>query len=109
MKNTSKSTSTYSALGAIGSIVAATSCCLPIGVLSLAAGAAGTSAVLNALRPYLMTLSVLLIAFGFWQMHRAKKCACKTSRWSTVLLWSAAVFVGFSIAFPQVLADLLAG
>src|ERR1039457_613901 len=99
----------YSALGAAGSALAASSCCLPLGTFWLAAGSAGASAVLDRLRPYLMALSVILLAFAFWQAYRAKKCNRKRSVLSKVLLWSAAVFVFVSIAFPQVLADIFAG
>ena len=103
-----KNSPTYSALGALGSALAAGSCCLPLGTFWLAAGAAGASALINTLRPYLMALSVALIVFGFWQAHRAKKCNRKPSVLSAVLLWSSAVFVFVSIAFPQVLADIFA-
>ncbi len=65
--------SVYSALGAVGSALAATSCCLPLGTFWLAAGTAGASAILDRLRPYLIALSVILLAFAFWQAHRAKK------------------------------------
>ena len=98
-----------SALGAIGSILAASSCCLPLGTLWLAAGAAGASALLAELRPYLIALSIGLIVFGFWQARRARKCNQKRSIWSLVLLWSAAVFVFIALVFPQVFAEILAG
>src|SRR5258708_18485823 len=104
-----KNGSVYSALGAVGSALAASSCCLPLGTFWLAAGTAGASAILDRLRPYLIALSVILIAFGFWQAHRAKKCNRKQSSLSMVLLWSAALFVFVSIAFPQVLANIFAG
>ena len=64
---------------------------------------------MDVLRPYLMALSIVLIAFGFWQARRAKKCGCKPHLASSILLWSAAAFVVFSIAFPQVLAEIFAG
>lgn len=104
-----KNSTTYSALGAIGSAIAATTCCLPLGVLSLAAGTAGASAVLTTLRPYLLVMSIVLIAFGFWQARRSKMCNRKPSVLSVILLWSAAVFVVISIAFPQIIAGILAG
>src|SRR5690242_6723267 len=104
-----KNGAVYSALGAVGSALAACSCCLPLGTFWLAAGAAGASALLDRLRPYLMGLSVALIVFAFWQAHRAKKCNRKRGVISTVLLWTSAVFVFVSIAFPQVLAEIFAG
>lgn len=99
----------FSSLAAVGSVLAAGSCCLPLGTMWLAASAAGAGAFLPTLRPYLMGLSVLLIAFGFWQVHRATQCGCKRNWLSLSLLWIAAVFVGTSLLFPQLFASLLAG
>ena|SRR5436190_1049647 len=100
-------------LAALGSVVAASSCCLPLLPFVFAAGAAGTSAFIAQLRPYLLMLSVLLIAFGFYKSWRAKQCNCKPSRISTFLLWFSAIVVFVFIFFPQVItnlvADLLAG
>lgn len=59
-------------MGAVGSVIAASSCCLPILPLFLAAGFAGSSAFLMAARPYLPGVSVLLIGYGFYQGWRAK-------------------------------------
>src|SRR3984957_5431151 len=57
-------------LAALGSVIAASSCCLPLLPFLFAAGAAGTSAFVAQLRPYLLVLSVLLIAFGFYKSWR---------------------------------------
>jgi len=54
-------------LAALGSVIAASSCCLPLLPFLFAAGAAGTSAFVAQLRPCLLVLSVLLIAFGFYK------------------------------------------
>src|SRR3989442_8761775 len=65
---TSKSESrgtVIASLAAVGSVIAASSCCLPLLPFLFAAGTAGTSAFVARLRPYLLVLSVLLIAFGF--------------------------------------------
>jgi cytochrome c biogenesis protein CcdA len=59
-------------LAVLGSVIAASSCCLPLLPFLFAAGAAGTSAFVAQLRPYLLVLSVLLIAFGFYKSWRAK-------------------------------------
>lgn len=50
-------------LAALGSVIVASSCCLPLLPFLFAAGAAGTSEFVAQLRPYLLVLSVLLIAF----------------------------------------------
>src|SRR5882672_4743375 len=95
-------------LGALASVIAASSCCLPLLPFLFAAGAAGTSAFVGKLRPYLLFLSVLLIAFAFYKSWRAKQCNCKPSRVSTVLLWFSAIVVFVFIFFPQVIANFLA-
>src|SRR5438445_12766128 len=96
-KSGSRSTVVVS-LAALGSVVAASSCCLPLLPFVFAAGAAGTSAVIAQLRPYLVVLSVLLIAFGFYKSWRAKQCNCKPSGINTFILWLSAL-VGFVVNF----------
>jgi len=95
-------------LAALGSVIAASSCCLPLLPFLVAAGAAGTSAFVAQLRPYLLVLSVLLIAVGFYKSWRAKQCNCKPSWISSFLLWFSAVAVFVFIFFPQVIANLVA-
>jgi len=106
-KSGSRSTVVVS-LAALGSVIAASSCCLPLLPVIFAAGAAGTSAFIAQLRPYLVVLSVLLIAFGFYKSWRAKQCNCKPSRISTFILWFSAIVVFVFIFFPQVIANLVA-
>jgi hypothetical protein len=102
------SSTVVATLVALGSVIAASSCCLPVLPFLFAAGAAGTSAFVAQLRPYLLVLSVLLIAFGFYKSWRAKQCNCKPSRISTFLLWFSAFVVFVFIFFPQVIANLVA-
>ncbi len=92
-------------IGAIGSVLAASSCCLPILPFLLAAGFAGSSAFLSAARPYLLGASILFVAYGFYSAWRAKKCQRRPSVIASVLLWVAAVIVVVSIFFPQVMAN----
>ena len=106
-KSGSRSTVVVS-MAALGSVIAASSCCLPLLPFVFAAGAAGTSAFIAQLRPYLLVLSVLLIAFGFYKSWRAKQCDCKPSRISTFILWFSAIVVFVFIFFPQVIANLVA-
>ena len=95
-------------LAALGSVVLASSCCLPLLPFLFAAGAAGTSAFFVKIRPFLLAASLLFIAFGFYQAWRAKKCNRKPNVLSTILLWfSAAVVVAF-ILFPQAIANFIA-
>ena len=101
--------SALASLGAIGSILAATSCCWPVLPFVFAAGTAGGSVWLAKLRPFLLAASALFVAFGFYQAWRAKQCNCKPRLANTLLLWFSAVVVVVSILFPEVLANLLAG
>ncbi|HWF46643.1 MAG TPA: hypothetical protein VG168_06540 [Bryobacteraceae bacterium] len=95
-------------IAAIGSVLAASSCCLPVLPFALAAGIAGGSTLLTAARPYLMGLSVLLIAYGFYQARRAKQCKRRPNIIGSLLLWFSAIFVFISIFLPQVMANALA-
>jgi hypothetical protein len=95
-------------LAALGSVVLASSCCLPLLPFLFAAGAAGSSSFFVKVRPFLLAGSVLLIAFGFYQKWRAKQCQCKPNLFSTVLLWFSAIVVLVFILFPQAIANILA-
>jgi hypothetical protein len=95
-------------VAAIGSVLAASSCCLPILPVVLAAGVAGSSTLLTVLRPYLLALAVVLVAYGFYQAWRARQCRPRPGVVSSVLLWSSAFFVVVSIFFPQALANAAA-
>src|SRR5450755_7888 len=107
-RNNSRRTA-FASFAAIGSVLAATSCCLPVVPFLFAAGSAAGSAILWRFRPYLLIASVAFIAFGFYQASRAKQCRTRSRTLSLVLLWISAAVVVASIAFPQALANLLAG
>ena len=106
-KTGSKSTAVAS-IAALASVIAVSSCCLPLLPFLFAAGAASTSAFIAEFRPYLLVLSVLFVAFGFYKSWRAKQCNCQPSRISTFLLWFSAIVVVVMIFFPQVIANLVA-
>ncbi len=95
-------------LAALGGVVLASSCCLPLLPFLFAAGATGTSAFFVKIRPFLLAASLLFIAFGFYQAWRAKQCNCKRNAFSTVLLWFSTVIVIAFILFPQAIANFLA-
>jgi hypothetical protein len=97
-----------SSLAALGGAVLASGCCLPLAPFLLAAGTAGSSAFFVKLRPFLLTGSVLLIGFGFYQSWRARQCQSRSSLLSTILLWFSAIVVLLMILFPQAIANLLA-
>ncbi|MFZ0595168.1 MAG: hypothetical protein WAM39_32195 [Bryobacteraceae bacterium] len=95
-------------IAAIGGVLAAFSCCLPILPFVVAASFAGGAAFLSAARPYLLGASILFLAYGFYQTRRAKACKRKPSVVGSVLLWLSTVLVFLSIFFPQVMANAVA-
>src|ERR1700739_2419292 len=99
------------ALSAVGSVLAALTCCLPVLPFVVAAGTASSarflSSYIGALRPYLLGFSVLLIGLGFYQSRSASQCNCKPSVLSQVILWLSALIVATSILLPQAFADLV--
>lgn len=97
-----------SSVAALASVIVASSCCLPISPFVFAASLAGSSTILTTLRPYLLGVSVLFIAYGFHQAWQSKKCRRKPNMVSSALLWVSAFFVFVSIFFPQVLANAAA-
>jgi hypothetical protein len=105
---TARASGVLASLAAIGTAVLASGCCLPMLPFLAAAGAAGSSAFLVRLRPFLLAAAVGFVAFGFYQRWRAKKCNRKPSLLNTSLVWfSAFVVVSFTL-FPQVMANLIA-
>ena len=98
----------FSAIAALGSLVAASSCCLPLGILLSAAGAAGAARILAPFRPWLLALSVLLLAVGFVRAYKRKDCTLRRDRLSRILLWAVAVVVFVMLLFPQMIAGLIA-
>lgn len=99
---------TVASFAAIASILAASTCCLPILPFVVAAGFAGSSAFLSAARPYFLVISILSISYGFYQMRQAKKCRRRPNLIATALLWASTLFVLTSIFFPQIMANAAA-
>jgi len=94
-------------LAAILSSVATISCCLPLG-FAAALGTGAASAFVTTLRPWLLGLSIGLLALGFWQQHRAKQCSIRGRRIGNFVLWAALVVVLGMILFPQEIAAFIA-
>ena len=94
-------------LGAIVTSLLTLACCLPLPFLG-AAGLAGVSVFLGAARPWLLGLSVALLAAGFFQVYRGMKCRARQSKVGLVLLAFSAVVIGLVLFFPQTTAGWLA-
>jgi hypothetical protein len=103
MKHAEKIVPVAAALGALATLA----CCLPI---AFAAGTAtaGLAVVAGSYRWVFLGASVLLLAFGSLRLVRARR-SCKTrGSGSVVILGLSAVIVLLVLAFPQVIAGLLA-
>jgi len=98
-----------STLASLAGLVAALSCCFPLGTLLMAAGSAGASLFSEKLRPWLLAFSAAALVFAFVQTYVRRRCEFRHRRLRTVLLWfSATVVVGMLIA-PGVFASLVVG
>jgi hypothetical protein len=102
-----QSRGTTASLGAITASLASLACCFPLGAAA-ALGIAGASAFADALRPWLLALSVALLGAGFWQQRRARQCSIRPSVVNIVLLWAAVGVVAVMILFPQEVAGFVA-
>jgi len=97
-----------SSIAALGSVIAAMSCCLPVGTFLLAAGAAGAGRVLAPLRPWLFGVSIGALILGFVQAYGRSHCTLRRNPMTVVLLWVSAAVVLVLLLFPQVVAGFLA-
>ena len=104
-----KKSAITASVASVASLVAALSCCLPLGTLLMAAGSAGASLFSESLRPWLLGLSVASIVFAFVQTYVRGRCEFRHRRFRTVLLWFSAVLVGGMLAAPRYASSLLAG
>jgi hypothetical protein len=95
-------------LAAIVGFLAATTCCLPLGAFLAATGLAGAASLIGPARPYLLGLSVAMLALGFWQIHARPSCNVRGRLAGMILLWTLAGLVVVMFLFPQFIAGLLA-
>jgi hypothetical protein len=101
--------SVLGSLASIASLIAALSCCLPLGTLLMAAGSASASFFSETLRPYLLAFSVGSLIFAFIQTYFRNRCEFRHRRLRTVLLWFSALTVMGMVVFPVQFAAALAG
>lgn len=97
-----------SPIAAVIAAVSSLACCLPLSFLG-AAGLLGASARAQALRPWLLGASLLLLIVGFAQLYLRRGHCPRRSRMSIAIFWIAAVLVLLLILFPQLIASILAG
>jgi hypothetical protein len=102
-------TAVTATFASVASLVAALSCCLPLGTLLMSAGAAGAALISETLRPWLLVFSVASLVFAFVQTYARRRCEFRRRRLRTVLLWFSAVMVVGMAAAPRVMSGLLIG
>ena len=89
------------------SALATLACCLPLGIAG-AVGALGLSVALEALRPWLIGIAVLLLSVGLLQLYRGQRKCRRRSPLSLILFGVSAAIVLAIMIFPQKVAELLA-
>src|SRR4051794_8087536 len=94
-------------VAAVASALSCMACCLPLG-FAAAAGVAGFGVAIEPLRPWLMSIAVVLLVFSVWQVYRRPKECERRSRTSVAILWVCAGIVFTMVVAPQVLAGFLA-
>jgi hypothetical protein len=98
-----------STVASLASLLAALSCCLPLGTLLMSAGSAGASLFSERLRPWLLAFSFASLVFAFVQTYFRRRCEFRHRRLRTVLLWFSAVMVVGMLAAPRAMSTLFAG
>jgi len=103
--------SVIGALGAAGTSLMATLCCVgPAAYTVLGAGGALAAARLQPWRPAILAASAVFLALGFWSAYRRRAvtidgqaCPVKASRTVRTTLWAAAVLTVAIALLPPVL------
>lgn len=94
---------------AIVAAVASSLCCiLPVLAIAFGLGAFGIASFFETLRPYLLFVVVVALAFSFYQTYfRREKCdegqACSTKpigRFNQIILWAATIGIAVFALFP---------
>ena len=95
-------------VSALVSLLAAASCCLPIGYFVAGAGLFGLAGFFGAAQPVFLALSVVSLGLGFYRLYGRRSCALERSWTGVIMLWGAAILVGAMFLFPDRIATLLA-
>src|SRR5260370_5898367 len=96
----------FAPVAAVASALATMVCCLPLGIAG-AAGALGLGVALARWRPWLIGLSIVMLAAGVWQLYRSGRTCRRRSRWSMVLLGLCAASVLGVMVFPPRIAAVM--
>ncbi len=111
---------TWAMGGAVVAAALSSACCWgPLILIATGASAAGISGLLEAYRPYLLGVTGLLLASGFYMAYfRKEKCATQGAcearsprlrRFNKITVWMAAVAVSLFVLFPNYSVYMLGG
>ncbi|KCZ93510.1 mercuric transporter MerT family protein [Hyphomonas johnsonii] len=90
--------------GVLGAILASSCCIVPFALISLGVSGAwiGQLSALEPFKPYFISVTVLLLALGFWHVYFKKPKPCddgsycarpESGRLTQLALWTAAALV----------------
>jgi copper chaperone CopZ len=100
---------------AIATAIASSLCCTgPLIAAGLGLGAFGGASAFEALRPYLLAVTGLMLAIAFYLTYRKREVKCEdgacrqgASRASKIVLWLATISAAAFAAFPYYSGALL--
>jgi hypothetical protein len=95
-------------MAAVIAALTSLACCLPFSFVG-AVGLLGASARLQAIRPWLLVGSAVLLVIGFIQLYAHRNQCQRRSQLSVAIFWIATAMVLLLTLFPQIVASLLAG
>ncbi len=103
-------------VGAIGSAIVASICCIgPVVLAGLGIGAVAATQTFAPYRPLFLAITAVFLGVGFYFAYRKpKQAACggqvcetpRVARWGRPLLWAATLIVIALVAFPYYYAPL---
>lgn len=100
---------TLASVGGMAAAVIALLCCIgPVLVAFLGVGSIAAFSVFEAYRPYLIGLTVVLIALAFYLTYRKREVKCEdgtckmesASRWAKTSVWVVTILAGLAVGFP---------
>ncbi|MDE3056734.1 MAG: cation transporter [Bacteroidota bacterium] len=100
---------TLTSVGGITAALLASLCCIgPLLVAFLGIGSIAAFSVFETYRPYLIGLTILLIASAFYLTYRKREVKCEdgtckiegASKFTKAGVWTVTVLAGLAIAFP---------
>ncbi len=95
--------------GAVTAAIVASLCCIgPVVVALIGVGSVGAFAAFEPLRPYLIGLTVVLLALAFYLTYRKREVICEdgsckiesAGKWNKIAVWLATLVAAVAIAFP---------